>query len=281
MDTIIAFCPFCGKEVQEGKEVFCGNCGKSLQTRREDHLPTVETTFPKSVLPYSQLSVLRSQSSTRAIHSPLPNISQKSLPAPSSFSKRNILLKVVLPIILIIAIVFIGLQVRGALTFTTLKSAQTLTPKLKLTPTTIPTVIPSVTTTPPINWTLQKSGTTTYLLSITWSGSQFVIVGNSGTILTSSTAVNWDTQNAGTTKTLYSVTWAKSQFVAVGEAGTILTSPDGSQWKSQNSLTTNDLYNIIWTGSQLVAVGDAGTILTSPDGINWTHQGTATTNMFL
>lgn len=71
---------------------------------------------------------------------------------------------------------------------------------------------------------------------------------------------------------LNSVTWTGSQFVAVGNTGLILTSPDGMKWKNSISLTSEHLHSVVWTGRQLAAVGDNGTILTSPDGIKWTGR---------
>ncbi len=135
---------------------------------------------------------------------------------------------------------------------------------------------------PTINWTVQKSGTNMNLYSVTWSGQQFVAVGQDGIILTSNDKVNWSPPpNAGIAyNNLNGVTWAGTQFVAVGDAGIILTSPDGrSDWTQHLSPTTNNLQRIIWTGSQLVALGDKGTILTSPNGNDWTHQNSGTPNL--
>jgi hypothetical protein len=39
---------------------------------------------------------------------------------------------------------------------------------------------------PGVSWIVRTSGTNNYLLDVTWSGSQFVAVGDHGTILTSS-----------------------------------------------------------------------------------------------
>ncbi len=63
---------------------------------------------------------------------------------------------------------------------------------------------------------------------------------------------------------LRGVVWSGTQFVAVGYSGTILTSPDGRTWTAQISGTSEALYGVSWSGSQFVVVGVAGTILTSP-----------------
>ena len=73
----------------------------------------------------------------------------------------------------------------------------------------------------------------------------------------------WHTQIVGPPQPLLSIAWSGSQFVVVGDKGAILTSPDGHTWTPQNSGTTNELNGVTWSGSQFVVVGD-GTILTSP-----------------
>ena len=110
------------------------------------------------------------------------------------------------------------------------------------------------------------------LRNIAWDGSQFVAVGNYGTILSSTDGQTWITQNSGTILGLSDIIWDgdSSRFVAVGSFGTVLTSPDGISWTSQESGTTYSLAGITWSGSQYVVVGGAGTFLTSPDGIDWT-----------
>ena len=54
------------------------------------------------------------------------------------------------------------------------------------------------------------------------------------------------------------INWNGSQFVAVGEFGTILTSPDAVTWTAQSG-PTSDLHGITWNGSQYSAVGESGT----------------------
>jgi hypothetical protein len=52
-----------------------------------------------------------------------------------------------------------------------------------------------------------------------------VAVGTQGTILTSPDGRVWTAQQSGTAKNLWSVAWSGSQLVVVGRGGTILTSP--------------------------------------------------------
>src|SRR5262249_21754620 len=56
---------------------------------------------------------------------------------------------------------------------------------------------------------------------------------------------HWTSQTSGAGgKLLSGVTWTGSQFVAVGEGGTIVTSPDGITWTLQASGTGNELMSI-------------------------------------
>lgn len=135
---------------------------------------------------------------------------------------------------------------------------------------------------PPMTWTIRKTGVTNGLLSIAWTGNQFVAVGKLGTIISSQDVENWTMQTSGTTNDLYGVAWAQNQFVAVGSSGIICTSPDAVTWTKRESGTTNDLRSITWMGPQagtgkFVAVGgniypgDMGAIvLFSTDGNAWT-----------
>jgi photosystem II stability/assembly factor-like uncharacterized protein len=78
----------------------------------------------------------------------------------------------------------------------------------------------------------------------------------------------WTTQRSTSSQTLFGITWSGSQFVAVGQAGAILTSRDGRTWIVQQQYSSSQssaaLSSIVWSGSQFVVVGEAGTILTSP-----------------
>ncbi len=113
-------------------------------------------------------------------------------------------------------------------------------------------------------------GTSEYLMGVTWSGSQFVAVGQNGTILTSPDGITWTQRTSGTSyRTLFGVAWSGSQFVVVGDHGILLTSPDGITWTQRTSGTSEDLRNVVWSGSQFVIVGGTDGILTSPDGITW------------
>ena len=119
------------------------------------------------------------------------------------------------------------------------------------------------------------------LSSITYADSEFVAVGNSGTIITSPDGKTWTLQtsqvNTGP-NALYGIIYADSEFFAVGQSGTILTSPDGKTWTTQTSPTNMSLQGITYGNNEFVTVGQDGTILTSSDGTTWDTQVSGTTN---
>jgi len=50
--------------------------------------------------------------------------------------------------------------------------------------------------------------------------------------------------------------------VVVGYSGTILTTTDAITWTSRTSGTSNDINNVHYNSAGFVAVGDSGTLLT-------------------
>ena len=83
----------------------------------------------------------------------------------------------------------------------------------------------------------------------------YVVVGSSGTILTSSDGISWTSRTSGTSNGLYGVTYGNSTFVAVGQTGTILTSSDGTSWTSRTSGISTGLYGVTYANSTFVAWG--------------------------
>ena len=68
---------------------------------------------------------------------------------------------------------------------------------------------------------------------------------------------------------LYAVTWTGSEFVAVGDAGVVFASPDGLAWTERSAGVAEPLFGVTWTGSRLVAVGKRGVRVESADGVSW------------
>ena len=125
-----------------------------------------------------------------------------------------------------------------------------------------------------IMWTTvtTNSCTSAELRGIVYGNSQFVVVGDSGTILTSPNGTMWTKQISGTGKELYCVVWGDNMYVAAGDSGVILTSPDGIMWTQRASGTMNWLKGALWANNQFIVVGANGTVLTSSNGTSWTMQ---------
>lgn len=104
------------------------------------------------------------------------------------------------------------------------------------------------------------------LHSIAYGNNQFVVVGDSGTILSSSNCSTWTKTNLDPTKHITSVTYGNGIFVANGD--TDLTSVDGTTWSIKS---TNISFNPISVFCNSLFIGmSGGNILTSLDGNTWT-----------
>jgi hypothetical protein len=95
---------------------------------------------------------------------------------------------------------------------------------------------------------------------------------SSASVLTSPDGKTWTEQTTPVTQFLTGITYGGSLYVAVGESGTIISSSDGLTWVSQASATIESLQSVTYADGQFVTVGFEGTILTSPDGIAWTSR---------
>lgn len=68
---------------------------------------------------------------------------------------------------------------------------------------------------------------------------------------------SWVQQVSGTSASLYSVIWTGSQFIAVGDSGTLISSSDGVTWARETSNTTNNLRALVQGPSRIVALGSS------------------------
>jgi hypothetical protein len=154
------------------------------------------------------------------------------------------------------------------------------------------------------------------------------VIGENGRILTSPDGTAWTIQTSGVTDHLYSVTYSQGKYVVVGgdlgvPRAIVLTSPNGMTWSIVFSVNEPVRFNSIGGGQganqtlivagrlgkiyraeapdgpwtyvatpvsgavnlwvnyndyQFIVVGHPGTILTSNDGITWTIQNSRTTD---
>lgn len=116
-------------------------------------------------------------------------------------------------------------------------------------------------------WTDVPSGTTELLRQVITIDHGLLAI--SGTrILTSTDARKWTTRMAGCPNHLYGVGKAAGKLYAVGNRR-MVTSVDGTFWTWVPTEVNQNLYAVAGCDSQVVAVGQNGLIMTSADGTNW------------
>jgi hypothetical protein len=95
-------------------------------------------------------------------------------------------------------------------------------------------------------------------------------------ILTSTDATEWTERDTPVSGRLWDVTWSGDQFVAVGDSGAIITSADGISWEKQTvdygGQPPAQLRCVKWSGEETVALStpDVPTALRSVSGTDWT-----------
>ena len=111
-------------------------------------------------------------------------------------------------------------------------------------------------------WTGISSGLPITTHDVCWSPtlSRAVVVGSGG-MYSSQDLISWTLRQSATD--MYGVSWCETQFVAVGSSGKIFTSTDGITWVSRTSGTTSALYGVDHLNGVILATGSAGTVLRS------------------
>jgi hypothetical protein len=137
------------------------------------------------------------------------------------------------------------------------------------------------------NITLKRArdtGTTTWGSIATNGSTQWVIVGNSGALSSSTdSGATWTSRTSGFGSTLIrKVAYGNGIFVAVGSSGLITTSTDTITWTARTSgFGTNSINGIDYVNGYFIATGNdnanskAG-VSTSTDAITWTARTTPT-----
>jgi hypothetical protein len=114
--------------------------------------------------------------------------------------------------------------------------------------------------------------------------SNYLAVGNLGTILSSPNGIDWDlelTPASATNSVLLGVGGSTNLFLIAGSRGTVLWATNIFFWNAISpSPTTNDLQGVCYDGTRYTLCGGNGTILTSTTGTNWISR-TSPTNVFL
>ncbi len=117
------------------------------------------------------------------------------------------------------------------------------------------------------------------LNDMTYTGTHYVAVGNSGTVLTSLDGKIWERLDIGHTDNLLKVVWNGQNLLSITEDGAVFTSDDTFNWIFAGQIPIgphNYLTSIVWNGSKYVAVsgtalyGDfSASVAASEDGLNW------------
>lgn len=123
------------------------------------------------------------------------------------------------------------------------------------------------------DWTRQREGSPNdALIDITWTGTEFIAVGFSGTLLRSPDGITWTFFGPGTQSHLNGVAASDTLMVAVGSGGMMFSSTDGDIWDSLASFGSITFNDIVYADEMWVACASGGKIFRSIDGLNWEAQ---------
>ena len=123
------------------------------------------------------------------------------------------------------------------------------------------------------NWVKRNSGSWAYLHCATYGSGMIMVVGDSGTILTSSDGINWNKKKEAPRSYLYSVTYGCNQFVIATLEGAILATTNGNLIRETYRSATNKFSSAAYGNNLFVVVGYGGQIFTSSDLITWKAKG--------
>jgi hypothetical protein len=126
------------------------------------------------------------------------------------------------------------------------------------------------------NWTNKTSGSTVTINSITYNGSSFVYVGNTGSNRISYDLDNWLTIPSTAANILGSVT-SGNNIVFCGSSGAIFSNDNGI-FKPSKSGTTSEIRALTYDNGTYVYGGVGGVLSTSTDAITWTARTSGTTS---
>lgn len=125
-------------------------------------------------------------------------------------------------------------------------------------------------------WTGRLAGLPFALNDVLWDGDNYVVVGDSGVILTSDDGIDWVERESSTDASLYAIAYHGSDIVAVGDNATVLLSSDnGESWSIKHSGFRISLPAVVINAAQIVVggmdqqTGDAVIMRSADRGENW------------
>jgi hypothetical protein len=128
------------------------------------------------------------------------------------------------------------------------------------------------------------AGITDDISCVSYAEGTFAAVTNKGNLLTSTDGRTWGSLAIAPGTWLTSIAYGPSGWVVVGDQGAILVSPDLKTWAKATSGTTFKLNTVVFTAAPdsvdyfegydvtYIAVGDDGAIVTSRDAQTWAVQ---------
>jgi hypothetical protein len=113
------------------------------------------------------------------------------------------------------------------------------------------------------------------LNDVTWNGSNYVAVGETGLIWLSSDGTSWKLGNTGVGAMTH-VNWIGGEYVALRTGLKFSTSPDGAQWTDHGSSKRGSGVSSVWTGTRCITVDSYGYIATFSDSESCTTRNSGT-----
>lgn len=140
------------------------------------------------------------------------------------------------------------------------------------------------TSTDGITWTSYTQGTAAYY-SIAYSGTNYLLVGSSGTVLTSTTANSgtWSAPSPAPSPSITDIVfwaeWINSRFIVCVDNGKIYTttSSTGASLTERINSPSNQFNSFAYLNNNYVIVGELGAIYTSTDAYSWTSRSSGVT----
>jgi hypothetical protein len=124
-----------------------------------------------------------------------------------------------------------------------------------------------------ITWSTNKTVIAGYFNDVIFANGQFIAVGELGAIRVSTNGTVWDAVSSHGTTTLTGVAYGNGTYVIVGVSGMVLTSADGRSWTKQTGVSSSlALRSVAYGNNLFIAITGAGEIVESPDGVAWTSQ---------
>ena len=110
---------------------------------------------------------------------------------------------------------------------------------------------------------------TNHWYGIAYGNGQYVAVGASGYVTTSTDGVNWTTPKQVGTANWKSIAYGNGKFVAFNYDGYTSVSTNGTTWTTLKQIASKRLVGVTFGNEKFVVVGYDGYTSTSTDGTNW------------